>query len=78
MIRLRVLMFLVLTSKWKISETITPNATTIAGDSVIVDVLMFKCKHSLNFLTKYDKLGQFGSYEQALNIHNWSQQKLPI
>ena len=88
MIRLRVLMFLVLTSKWKIIETITPKATTIAVDCVIVDVLTFKCKHSLNFPAKYDinarKLitlfqpSQLGSFEQALNIHNWSQQKLQI
>ena len=82
------LMFLMLTSKWKISETISPNATAIAVDSVIVDVLMLKCNHSLNFPAKYGvnarklitlfQSGQPGLYKQALNIHNWSQQKLQI
>ena len=36
MMRLRMLMLLVLTSKQKISETIPPNATAIAGDNVTV------------------------------------------
>ena len=36
MVRLHLFMFLVLNSKWKISKTIPPNATAIAGNNVIV------------------------------------------
>ena len=51
MMRLSMLMFLMLILKWKLRETISPNATTIAGHNMIViNVLLYTFSHKIQYL----------------------------
>ena len=64
------LMFLALTSKWKVSETVPPNATTIVGDNVIV-IQCFKYI-SVNTLYIYPRNATFTRVKLITVFHRAS------